>query len=62
MSISVDEAVTPASIPAMVAATVAVHGDRTAVIDGDVELSYAELSARARAFAAALVADGVATR
>jgi HIP---CoA ligase len=48
-----------ATIPGLLAATVARHGDRPAVVDGDRRLSYAELAARARDFAGALVASGV---
>ena len=47
------------TIPGLLATTVARHGDRPAVVDGDRRLSYAELAARARDFAGALVASGV---
>jgi acyl-CoA synthetase (AMP-forming)/AMP-acid ligase II len=43
----------------MVADTVARAGDRPAIRDGDVELSYRELDERAHAFGAALVASGI---
>ncbi len=48
------------SIPALLAATEARHGERVAVHDGTTTLSYAELAASARRFAAALVQSGVA--
>ena len=48
------------SIPAMAAATVDLHGDRVAVVDGETSLTYAELLEQARTFAASLVASGVA--
>src|SRR3954453_16079122 len=48
-----------ASIPDLLARTVEKYGDRRAVVDGATELTYAELSERARGFAAALVAAGV---
>jgi acyl-CoA synthetase (AMP-forming)/AMP-acid ligase II len=48
-----------ATIPGLLATTVARHGDRPAVVDGDRRLSYAELAARARDFAGALVASGI---
>jgi non-ribosomal peptide synthetase component E (peptide arylation enzyme) len=47
------------SIPAMVAATADRFGDRLAVADGDIRLTYAELLDEARTFGAALVASGV---
>jgi len=47
------------SIPKLLAATVEQHGDRTAVVDGDVEWSWAELQDQAARFAAALSAAGV---
>jgi len=47
------------TIPGLLATTVARHGDRPAVVDGDRRLSYAELAARARDFAGALMASGV---
>jgi HIP---CoA ligase len=50
---------TAATIPALVGATVERHGHRPAVVDGDTQLSYAELDDRVRTFAAALVAAGV---
>jgi HIP---CoA ligase len=48
-----------ATIPSLLATTVARHGDRPAVVAGDQRLSYDELAARARDFAGALVASGV---
>ena len=36
------------TIPALLAATVEAHGDRLAVVDGDVRLTYAELRDEAR--------------
>ena len=48
------------SIPAMAASTAEQFGDRTAVVDGDTRLSYADLFDQARTFGAALVASGVA--
>jgi acyl-CoA synthetase (AMP-forming)/AMP-acid ligase II len=47
------------TIPALLAATVEAHGDRLAVVDGDVRLTYAELRDEARRVGAALVACGV---
>ncbi|HKY15086.1 MAG TPA: AMP-binding protein, partial [Microthrixaceae bacterium] len=47
------------TIPGLLAATAARHGDRTAVVDGDVELTYSELLDDARALGAALVAEGI---
>jgi acyl-CoA synthetase (AMP-forming)/AMP-acid ligase II len=47
------------SIPAMAAAAADRFGDRLAIRDGAVELSYAELVDAAREFAGALVASGV---
>jgi acyl-CoA synthetase (AMP-forming)/AMP-acid ligase II len=47
------------SIPAMLTSTVERHGDRTAVVDGDVTLTWADLLDRARSFGAALVSAGV---
>jgi acyl-CoA synthetase (AMP-forming)/AMP-acid ligase II len=47
------------TIPALLAATVEAHGDRLAVVDGDVRLTYAELQDEARRFGAALAASGV---
>jgi acyl-CoA synthetase (AMP-forming)/AMP-acid ligase II len=46
-------------IPSLVADTVARVGDRTAIRDGEVELTYRELAAEARRFGAALVAAGI---
>jgi acyl-CoA synthetase (AMP-forming)/AMP-acid ligase II len=47
------------SIPALAAAAADRFGDRLAIRDGDVELTYAELVDAASAFAGALVASGV---
>jgi acyl-CoA synthetase (AMP-forming)/AMP-acid ligase II len=47
------------SIPAMATATAERFGDRLAIRDGDVELTYRELVDAARTFAGALVASGV---
>ncbi len=47
------------SIPAMAAATAERAADLDAVVDGDGRATYATLTDQARAFAAALVADGV---
>jgi acyl-CoA synthetase (AMP-forming)/AMP-acid ligase II len=47
------------TIPALVAAAVERGGETTAVIDGDVELTYAALDGAARTFGAALVASGI---
>jgi acyl-CoA synthetase (AMP-forming)/AMP-acid ligase II len=47
------------SIPALLAGTVDAHGDRTAVVEGDERVTWAELAGRAEAFAAALVGAGV---
>jgi acyl-CoA synthetase (AMP-forming)/AMP-acid ligase II len=49
----------PTTIPGLLAATVAAHGDVLAVVDGDVRLTYAELAEEARSVGAALVAVGV---
>ena len=49
----------PGTIPELMAAAVDRFGDRLAVVDGDTELSYAELADRARRFGTALVASGV---
>jgi non-ribosomal peptide synthetase component F len=46
-------------LPATIAAIAEAHGERTAVVSGDVRLSYAELDARARAIAGELQALGV---
>ena len=48
-----------ASIPALAAATAERYGDRPAIVDGEVELTYAELAEEARTFAGALVASGI---
>ena len=50
----------PASLDELLDAAVADHGDRIALIDGDTELTYAELSIRAGSLAAALAEAGVA--
>jgi acyl-CoA synthetase (AMP-forming)/AMP-acid ligase II len=42
------------TIPELVASTVERHGDQLAVVDGDTQLSYAELAEAARRFGAAL--------
>src|SRR5690606_4030762 len=47
------------SIPALVDATVADHGDSLAVVDGDTRLTWGELHDEAQAFGAALVASGI---
>ena len=47
------------TVPAVLADAVQRHGDGLAVVDGATQLTYAELAARAREFAAALVASGV---
>jgi len=47
------------SIPAMARAAAEDFGDRPAITDRGMELSYAELHERARTFAAALVASGI---
>jgi acyl-CoA synthetase (AMP-forming)/AMP-acid ligase II len=47
------------TIPALLAATVDNYGDRLAVVDREMRLTYGELADRAREFASALVADGV---
>ena len=47
------------TIPALLADAVAQHGDRVAVVDGDVQLTYAELQQEARRFGAALAASGI---
>ena len=47
------------TIPALTAATADRFGDRVAVVDGDVELTYAALLEEARTFGAGLVAAGV---
>jgi acyl-CoA synthetase (AMP-forming)/AMP-acid ligase II len=43
----------------MVAETVALHGAEPAIVDGERQLTYAELLAAAKGFAASLVAEGV---
>ncbi len=48
------------SIPAMTAAAAERFGAQPAVVDGDTQLSYAELFDRSRAFGSALVATGMA--
>jgi acyl-CoA ligase (AMP-forming) (exosortase A-associated) len=50
----------PASLDELLGAAVAEHGDRTALIDGDLELTYAQLASRAASLAAALADTGVA--
>ncbi len=48
------------SIPGLLATAADRYGDTVAISDGDVELTYAELGAETREFAAALVARGIA--
>jgi len=50
----------PATIPELLARSAARFGEEVAVVDGDTRLTYAELDGEARAFAAALVASGLA--
>jgi acyl-CoA synthetase (AMP-forming)/AMP-acid ligase II len=50
---------THASIPAMLASTAERHGERAAVVDGDVTLTWAELLDRSRDAGAAFVAAGI---
>jgi acyl-CoA synthetase (AMP-forming)/AMP-acid ligase II len=50
----------PRTVPAVLADAAARHGEGVAVVDGSTRLSYADLAAAAREFAAALVASGVA--
>lgn len=50
------------SIPAMAADAASDFGDRLAIVDGEIRLTYAELFDRSRSFAAALVASGVEPR
>jgi len=47
------------TIPALTVAAAERFGDRLAVVDGDIRLSYGDLLAEARSFGAALVASGV---
>src|SRR4051812_50182468 len=47
------------SIPALLASSADRFGDRVAVVDGDIELTYAELLDRSRTFGAALITAGV---
>jgi acyl-CoA synthetase (AMP-forming)/AMP-acid ligase II len=49
----------PDSIPAQLDATAAVHGDRVAVVDGDVRRTWSDVQARSEAVAATLVELGV---
>jgi acyl-CoA synthetase (AMP-forming)/AMP-acid ligase II len=51
----------PTSIPALLAATVERVGDQTAIVDGEVHLTWAELADHAEEFAASLVAAGIAS-
>jgi acyl-CoA synthetase (AMP-forming)/AMP-acid ligase II len=51
---------TASTIPAQLAATTDQHGDRVAIVDGDVRLTYAALRDAARDFGAALVHGGIA--
>lgn len=48
-----------ATLPDVIAATVAAHGDREAIVDGTTRLTYRELDRRATALAAALERRGV---
>jgi HIP---CoA ligase len=48
-----------ATIPGVAAAAAARFGDRLALVDGNTRLTYGELHAQSRTFAAALVAAGV---
>ena len=47
------------TIPALLAAAAARSGDHVAIVDGDTQLTYAELQDAARSFGAALVAAGL---
>jgi acyl-CoA synthetase (AMP-forming)/AMP-acid ligase II len=47
------------TIPALLATAADRFGDRVAIVDGDVSLTYAELADEARSFGAALVASGI---
>ena len=47
------------TIPSALAAAVAQHGDRVAVVDGDTSVTYADLAERARSFGAGLIHRGV---
>src|SRR5690349_15284937 len=47
------------TIPALLADTVANHGDRVAIVDGEQQRTYAELQADARTFAGALIGAGI---
>ncbi|MFB4317655.1 FadD3 family acyl-CoA ligase [Actinomadura sp. 21ATH] len=49
----------PGTIPALVEYAAAAHGDREALVDGDVRWTYAELAARVRGAAHAAAARGV---
>jgi acyl-CoA synthetase (AMP-forming)/AMP-acid ligase II len=49
----------PVTIPQALASAVDAHGDRTAVVEGDTHLSYADLDEASGGVAAALVAAGV---
>ena len=49
----------PDTIPALTAAAADRFGDRVAVVDGDLQLTYGELLEEARAFGAGLVVAGV---
>ena len=48
-----------ATIPALTVAAAERHGERVAVVEGDVETTYTGLFEQARTFGAALVASGV---
>jgi acyl-CoA synthetase (AMP-forming)/AMP-acid ligase II len=54
-----DQGERPASIPALVAATVERAGDQLAVSDGATRLTYRELQEAGRSFGAALVSSGI---
>jgi acyl-CoA synthetase (AMP-forming)/AMP-acid ligase II len=47
------------TIPRVLAETVARCGDRVAIVDGEISLSYADLAGESRKFGAALIAAGV---
>jgi acyl-CoA synthetase (AMP-forming)/AMP-acid ligase II len=50
----------PGTIPALLADAADRHGDRVALVDGEVSLTYADLLAESGRFGAALAASGVA--
>jgi acyl-CoA synthetase (AMP-forming)/AMP-acid ligase II len=49
----------PSTIPELVAAAANRFGNLTAIVDGDTNLTYADLRARARTFAGALMQSGI---